>query len=113
MQVNKVDKISQFLSVIKKIKLLGHNSKLCKRLALLTSSLGILLYGSSAYAYLDPATGSMILQGLMAGIAVVAMTVKLYWYKVVGFFKKTDIDSDEEFYPDEDNKASQNQETKE
>lgn len=50
---------------------------------------------STSYAYLDPGTGSMILQGLIAGIAVAAMTIKQYWYRITAFFSK-EPESDEE-----------------
>jgi hypothetical protein len=46
-----------------------------------------------AAAYLDPGTGSMILQGLIAGIAVAWFTIKTYWYKFAGFFGKKKPDS--------------------
>jgi hypothetical protein len=36
---------------------------------------------SSAYAYLDPGTGSIILQVLLGGVAGVALVGKLYWHK--------------------------------
>ena len=52
-----------------------------------------------AAAYLDPGTGSMILQGIIAGIAVVGFTIKSYWYKIRGFFGKggsTSLLEDEE-----------------
>lgn len=41
-----------------------------------------------AHAYLDPGTGSMILQGIIAAVAVVGLTLKNYWYKIRGFFGK-------------------------
>jgi len=41
----------------------------------------------SAWAYLDPGTGSMILQLLLGGIAGVAMILKLYWHRLITFFK--------------------------
>lgn len=41
-----------------------------------------------AHAYLDPGTGSMILQGVIAAVAVVGLTLKTYWYKIRGFFGK-------------------------
>lgn len=41
-----------------------------------------------AHAYLDPGTGSMILQGIIAAVAVVGLTLKNYWYKVRAFFGK-------------------------
>ena len=40
----------------------------------------------SAFAYLDPGTGSMLIQGLIAGIAMVALTVKTYWYRLKDWF---------------------------
>lgn len=42
----------------------------------------------TAHAYLDPGTGSIILQGLIAGIAVASFTIKTYWYKLAAFFGK-------------------------
>ena len=51
-----------------------------------------------AYAYLDPGTGSMILQGLIAGLAMISMTFKIWWYKLTSVFKKskkTDQETDE------------------
>ena len=36
---------------------------------------------SSAHAYLDPGTGSMILQIILGGVAGLALVGKLYWHK--------------------------------
>ena len=38
-----------------------------------------------AYAYLDPGAGSVILQGIIAAIAAVAIVVNLYWHKILVF----------------------------
>ncbi len=35
-----------------------------------------------AYAYLDPGTGSMVLQAIIGGIAVAGATVSIYWSKL-------------------------------
>ena len=35
-----------------------------------------------AQAYLDPGTGSIILQGLLAAIAGAAVVLRLYWQRV-------------------------------
>ncbi|MGH8719129.1 MAG: hypothetical protein ACREV0_09355 [Burkholderiales bacterium] len=35
-----------------------------------------------AYAYLDPGTGSMVLQAILGGIAGVVIAGKLYWGRV-------------------------------
>ncbi len=34
-----------------------------------------------AYAYLDPGTGSLIIQGLIGAVAAFGFFVKLYWHK--------------------------------
>lgn len=36
-----------------------------------------------AHAYLDPGTGSAILQGLLAVVAMVIIAVKIYWQKIL------------------------------
>ena len=40
----------------------------------------------SAHAYLDPGTGSILLQGLIAGIAGGLVVFKLYWARMKAFF---------------------------
>lgn len=54
----------------------------------LSALLILFTFSQQAAAYLDPGTGSMILQGIIAGIAVVGFTIKSYWYKIRGFFGK-------------------------
>jgi hypothetical protein len=49
----------------------------------------LISFSATAAAYLDPGTGSMILQGLIAGIAVAGFTIKTYWYKLRSLFGKT------------------------
>ena len=41
---------------------------------------------SSAHAYLDPGTGSMIVQLMVGAIAVAGVTLKMYWQKILGLF---------------------------
>jgi hypothetical protein len=49
--------------------------------------LGCMLFTvQEAYAYLDPGTGSMILQGIIAGVATVAVLGRLYWQRLLKFF---------------------------
>jgi hypothetical protein len=45
-----------------------------------------LLFSVDAFAYLDPGTGSMILQGIIAGVAIGWFTIKTYWYKLASLF---------------------------
>ena len=46
----------------------------------------LLLASSNAYAYIDPGTGSILIQGIIATIAAVAVTMRLYWYRIKAFF---------------------------
>ena len=42
-------------------------------------------------AYLDPGTGSMLLQVLLGGFAAVGVAAKLYWHRLATLFsRKTD-----------------------
>ena len=59
-----------------------------------------------AWAYFDPGTGSIILQGIIAGIAVVWFTIKTYWYKLAALFGKKAPASLLEDDADSDNDAT-------
>ena len=50
-------------------------------------AIGTLGWPADAAAYLDPGTGSMILQGLIAGLAGLAVACRLYWHKLKNLFK--------------------------
>lgn len=45
-----------------------------------------------AYAYLDPGTGSMILQSVIAVCVGAIVAMKVYWHKLKSFFVKNDGD---------------------
>ena len=64
--------------------------------ACMIALLSISCFHFDANAYLNPGTGSMILQALIAGLAVVAVTIKLYWFMLLAFLKG------EKFEPEED-----------
>ena len=46
------------------------------------------IFIQSAHAYLDPGTGSYMLQFLIAGVLAFFFIAKLYFYKLKAFFKK-------------------------
>lgn len=48
--------------------------------------LGVVGITSPAYAYLDPGTGSMLVQMLLGGVAGALVVGKLYWHQVKAFF---------------------------
>jgi len=41
---------------------------------------------SAAYAYLDPGSGSMLLQLVLGGLAGLAVIAKLYWHRLLTLF---------------------------
>ena len=45
-------------------------------------------FTSSAHAYLDPGTGSILLQGLIAAVATGLATGRFWWHRVKGIFVK-------------------------
>ena len=50
-----------------------------------------LLIVTNVHAYLDPGTGSMMLQVILGGVAAVGVAIKLYWHKLrvgIGLGKK-------------------------
>ena len=48
----------------------------------------LVLVPVDAYAYLDPGTGSLILQGLLAALFGAAYTIKTYWSRLKGIFQR-------------------------
>jgi len=59
-----------------------------KQASTLTLALAILLLpAQNAYAYLDPGTGSIILQALIGGIAGGLLFIKIYWARTKSYFQ--------------------------
>ena len=50
-------------------------------LILFSELYALLLVANSAHAYLDPGSGSMLLQLVLGGIAGLAVLIKLYWHR--------------------------------
>ena len=59
-----------------------------KKNILSISCLLFFIFTSHAHAYLDPGTGSIILQAILGFIAAAAATASFYWNKVKLFFSK-------------------------
>jgi len=57
--------------------------------------LSILLYAGQAHAYLDPGTGSIILQGLIAAALAVAVTGGIYWRRLKDFLARFTKEKDD------------------
>ena len=53
----------------------------------------MLLY-EDAFAYLDPGTGSIIIQGVIAAVVGGLIVIKVYWYKLKSFFSTRESKTD-------------------
>jgi hypothetical protein len=49
--------------------------------------MALALAAGTAHAYLDPGTGSMLLQVILGGIAAVGVALKMFWHRIVAFFR--------------------------
>ena len=58
------------------------------RVTLVMTALAFSLASPSAWAYLDPSTGSMVVSAIVGIFASIALAVKTYWYKIKGWFRK-------------------------
>jgi len=50
------------------------------------------LFVSDAYAYLDPGTGSLVIQVIVGALVGVGITIKIYWYKLKEKFTRKNND---------------------
>lgn len=57
------------------------------KILLTTAALAMGGFSPSAFAYLDPSTGSMILSAIVGILATVGLALKTYWYKLKTLFK--------------------------
>jgi hypothetical protein len=48
----------------------------------------MLLTSLPAYGYIDPGTGSLLIQSIIGAIAAVGVTLKLYWHKLRVFLSR-------------------------
>ena len=55
---------------------------------LIISFVFIVFFYNKAFAYLDPGTGSIILQALLGAVAAGATYCSIYWQKVKEFFSR-------------------------
>ncbi len=59
-----------------------------KEVVLPSAALCLAVASADVFAYLDPATGSIILQGILAALAGAMLTIKIYWARIKEFFGK-------------------------
>ena len=56
--------------------------------------IALLLMPLSAWAYLDPTTGSMLISAIVGLFASLVLAIKTYWYRIKAFFKRKPAESD-------------------
>lgn len=54
-----------------------------------------LIFPKPAYAYLDPGTGSFMIQMLIAAVAGFGFVFRSYWKKIISNFKKKNDNKEE------------------
>lgn len=59
-----------------------------KGMVLLTLIAIMLFFTPTAYAYLDPGTGSVILQALAAGVLAIGVGWRLFMKRIKNFFRR-------------------------
>ncbi len=59
-----------------------------KNLMIAAGFLTALGLGQPAHAYLDPGTGSILIQILLGGTAGAAAILKLYWHNIRAYFSR-------------------------
>jgi len=47
------------------------------------------LVPATALAYIDPGTGSFVLQGILAAVVGAGVAIKIYWRRITAFFGKS------------------------
>lgn len=50
------------------------------------------LWPVAAFAYIDPGTGSILIQGIIAAIAAIGVTLKLYWHRFITLFRRKSVE---------------------
>lgn len=58
----------------------------------------LLIFPVSAFAYIDPGSGSAIMSAIIGFFVAIGLVIKTFWYKIKSFFtgKKSEEDSESE-----------------
>ena len=72
---------------------------------LLAATIALAGFAPTAFAYLDPSTGSMILSAIVGVFATVGLAVKTYWYKLKSLFRGKSAEGDKEREADDARRA--------
>ena len=59
-------------------------------------TLVLLLVAAPAFAYIDPGTGSFLVQGIIAAVVGIGVATKLFWHKIKAAVTGKSIDDDDD-----------------
>ncbi len=65
----------------------------------LAVALAMVLLPAPALAYIDPGTGSFVIQGIIAAVVGAGIAVKMYWHRIKSLLTGKSMDEDDD--PDE------------
>ena len=65
----------------------------------LVAALVLVLLPSPALAYIDPGTGSFVIQGIIAAIVGAGIAIKMYWHRIKSALTGKPLSEDDD--PDE------------
>jgi hypothetical protein len=65
-----------------------------RKSTLLASAAALVCATTQAHAYLDPGTGSIILQATIAAVASSLFAIKMYWFKLKSMFGMKRVSAD-------------------
>ena len=58
----------------------------------------LVIFPASAHAYIDPGTGSFVIQGIIAAVVGAGFAAKVYWHRIVSAItgKKSQAEDDDD-----------------
>ncbi len=62
----------------------------------LVLTIALMLLSAPAFAYIDPGTGSFLVQGIIAAIIGIGVTGKLFWAKIKAALTGKSIEEDDD-----------------
>ena len=62
----------------------------------LSFGMALLVLPGYAHAYLDPGTGTLIVQSIIGAVAAAMVAIKVYWYQLKSFFSKSKTEKEKE-----------------
>ena len=63
---------------------------------ILVVALALMLVAAPAFAYIDPGTGSFLVQGVIAAVIGAGVAGKLFWHKIKALFTGKPVGEDDD-----------------